>query len=509
MKYLPHLGKLVKHNQGIFLDYVEQIKEEPSLHKRCVLGYQAASFATRHNTDIFVSQEIEQPFLELAEKLPNPGEVAWEAGSVLHVATEVYTTGGHSRCIERWIQHMTEQKHSCFLIKQQALIPSLLTQLIKANGGELIQANPDDSMVATAMELRNYASKFQYVVLHTHMNDPVALIAFGSEKFKRPIILFNHAAHIFWLGASIADSVADLAEFRHREITLRARAIPRSGVLNIPIEKTPFATIGQRQARQQLGISPQAKVIFASGHPRKFDPVGTPDFADIIRAILQQDPGVYFYIAGASPKQTLWKKLPANHRKQVVFTGRLDYKTEYPLYLSAADMVLDSMPVSGGTAVSDAVKAQKPVLAIRNTFRSDFINNSEAGCADLEELVAKTLRLFNEPDYKAAIYSSIHEKWYQEVDCEAWKKRCREAYAALPEQHCIYACAPVSPGEEVSEISLFTSMWTEPETSLMKKVRRWIFSKDRAMGIYRIFGIRFRSRKIAHMIIHGSELSIG
>ncbi len=508
MKYFPYLSRLVKNNQRILLDYVERIKAEPGLRERCVLAYQAATFATRHNTDIFVAKEIEQPFLELAEMLPAPEDTAWEKGSVLHVATEVYNSGGHTRCIERWMQLMDQQKHSCYLIKQLAAVPELFAQLVKESGGSLHQTDPALSMVKKAEELRAYASHFQYVVLHTHMNDPVALIAFGSEKFKRPVILFNHADHIFWLGASVADYVADLAAYRHREITLRARAITRSGVLNIPIENTPFAAIEQTQARQQLGISPQARVIFASGHPRKFGPVGTPDFADIIQAILQKDPGVYFYIAGPSPRQTLWKKLPVNHRKQVIFTGRLDYKTEYPLYLSAADLVLDSMPVTGGTAVSDAVKAQKPILAIRHAFLSDFINNSEAGCSDLDELVDKVFRIFNEPDYRTSIYNNIHEKWHQEVDCEAWKERCRKVYAALPEYHHIYECAPVSPDVEVSDVSLLTSMWTEPGTSMMKKVRKWVFSKNRDMGIYQIFGIRFRSKKLSRMIIHGGELDI-
>lgn len=508
MKYFPHLSRLVKYNQKILLDYVERIKVEPGLHERCVLAYQAATFATRHNTDIFAAQEIEQPFLELAELLPDPEETTWEEGSVLHVATEVYNSGGHTRCIERWMQLMDKQKHSCYLIKQHAAVPEMLIQLVKESGGSMRQPDPALSMVQKAEDLRTYASRFQYVVLHTHMNDPVALIAFGSEKFKRPVILFNHADHIFWLGASVADYVADLAEFRHREITLNARGITRSGVLNIPIENTSFASIEQMQARQQLGISPQVKVIFVSGHPRKFDPVGTPDFADVIRAVLQKDPGVYFYIAGASPRQKLWKKLPADHRKQVIFTGRLDYKTEYPLYLSAADMVLDSMPVSGGTAVSDAVKAQKPILAIRHAFLSDFINNSEAGCVDLDEMVDKVFRIFNEPDYRASIYNNIHEKWYQEVDCEAWKERCRKVYAALPEHHGVYPCVPATPRAQLSNVSLLTCMWTQPHGGLFKRLRTWIYSRSKETGTYKFFGFTLNSKKTEYLIFGNDTIGL-
>lgn len=508
MKYFPHLCRLVKYNQRILLDYIERIKAEPGLRSRCVLAYQAATFATRHNTDIFASQEIEQPFLELAELLPAPEDTAWEEGSVLHVATEVYNSGGHSRCIERWMQLMDKQKHSCYLIKQHAAVPEMLAQLVKESGGCLHQTDPALSMVKKAEELRAYASHFQYVVLHTHMNDPVALIAFGSEKFTRPVILFNHADHIFWLGAGIADYVADLAAYRHQEITLRGRGITRAGVLNIPTENKPFATMEQVQARQQLGISPQARIVFASGHPRKFDPVGTPDFADIICAILNREPGVQFFIAGASPKQKLWKKLPPEFRKQVTFTGRLNYKTEYPVYLSAADLVLDSMPVSGGTAVSDAVKARKPLLAIRGAFLSDFINNSEAGCKDMEELVTKALRILTDADYRTRVYQDIYEKWSQEVDCEAWKARCKAAYNALPEHHRIYPCTPAAPGEPISDVSLLTCMWTQPHGGLFKQLRKWFYSRNKETGTYTLCGIPLNNNRTENIIFGNDAVGI-
>lgn len=508
MKYFPNLSRLVKYNQGIFFDYVERIKAEPKLRERCVLAYLAATFATQHNTDIFAAQEIEQPFLELAELLPEPEDTAWEEGSVLHVATEVYNSGGHTRCIERWMQLMDKQKHSCYLIKQQAAVPETLTQLVKESGGGMRQSAPTLSMVQKAEELRAHASRFQYVVLHTHMNDPVALIAFGSEKFKRPVILFNHADHIFWLGASVADYVADLAEYRHQEITLCARGIPRAGVLNIPTENTPFATMEQAQARKQLGIPPQAKVIFTSGHPRKFDPVGTPDFADIICAILRKKPGVQFFIAGASPKQKLWKKLPPEFRKQVTFTGRLDYKTAYPLYLSAADLVLDSMPVSGATAVSDAVKAHKPLLAIKGVFLSDFINNSEAGCEDLEGLVTKALRILTDTDYRTRVYQDIYEEWSQEVNCEAWKARCEAAYKALPEHHRVYPCVLSTPREQVSNVSLLTCMWTQPHGGLFKQLRKWIYARSKETGTYTLCGMTLNSKRTEHLIFGDNAVGL-
>ena len=506
MNYFPQLSKTVKANQKTLIRLISRISKGKELRERCALAHQAAVFATGHNTDVFASSEIEQPFLELAELLPAAKNTAWEKDSVLHIATEVYNSGGHSRCIERWIQLMEHQKHSCYLIHQKAGIPELLTTLTLKSGGEVRCANPAASMVTKAAELREYASRFQYIVLHIHMDDPVALIAFGSEKFTRPIIFFNHADHIFWLGAGIADYVADITGSRHK-ITITSRTIQNASVLSIPVETdTAFAETSQAEARKTLGIAPEEKIIFASGHPRKFDPVGTPDFADVINAILQKEPQARFFIAGASPKQVLWKKLTLDTRSRVTFTGRLDYKTEYPLYLAAADMVLDSMPVTGGTAVIDAVKAGRAVLAIRGPFLSDFINNSAAGCADLDELVSRTCNLLHDDAFRTAVYSDIREKWEQETDKDAWKQRCLDIYNALPQQHRLHSFTTQTPPEEVSEISLLTCMWTEPGAGSARKIRRWIYSRNRTTGVKQFLGVRIQSSKVKARLYWDKEI---
>lgn len=505
MDYLPQLSARIKGNQKTFLRLVGDIKKEPNLRRRCLAAARAATFATGHNTDIFASAEIEQPFLELAELLPACTCDDYEEGSVLHVATEVYNSGGHTRCIERWIQLMDTQKHSCFLINQNAPIPKLLTQVVQESGGELHTAEPG-SMVGKAKVLREYASRFQYIVLHIHMDDPVALIAFGSRKFKRPIILFNHADHIFWLGAGIADYVADLAEDRHK-ITQTERNIPRSEILGIPVENKPFVVCNQQEARQIIGIPQEAKVIFASGHARKFDAVGTPDFADIMVAISRAVPGTRFYLVGPNPKQDIWKKIPQNIKTNIIFTGRLDYNTEYPLYLSAADMVLDSFPVNGGTAVIDAVKAGKPILTLKRCFIPDFLNQSQAGCETLEQMTHKASCILNDIEYRKQIYHDVYSHWVMETDVELWKQRCHHIYAALPTRHNIYPLAPPTPPSEISEISLITGRWTEPEPNKWKAFRRWVYSRRKNEGYVQLFGHRFYSADSTQKIYRDGELN--
>ena len=47
------------------------------------------------------------------------------------------------------------------------------------------------------------------VILHVHMYDVLPILAFANGDFNRPVMFYNHADHLFWLGASISDLVVN------------------------------------------------------------------------------------------------------------------------------------------------------------------------------------------------------------------------------------------------------------------------------------------------------------
>ena len=72
----------------------------------------AATFATKHTTDIFSSKIIEDVFLRIAQSHSIALPQSYNPNTVLHVMTEAYISGGHTRCVERWVNLFPEQKHS-------------------------------------------------------------------------------------------------------------------------------------------------------------------------------------------------------------------------------------------------------------------------------------------------------------------------------------------------------------------------------------------------------------
>lgn len=58
---------------------------------------------------------------------------------------------------------------------------------------------------------------YEYIILHTHMEDAIAVVAFGTEDFMHPILFYNHTSYLFWIGKSITDLLLDL--FKSDKIT--------------------------------------------------------------------------------------------------------------------------------------------------------------------------------------------------------------------------------------------------------------------------------------------------
>ncbi|MBO7644943.1 MAG: hypothetical protein J6S57_01400 [Alphaproteobacteria bacterium] len=488
----------IKNNQRAFLRMERAVARERDLAKRCVLAKQAADFAVMHTTDIFSSPIVEEPFITLAQKIKIPLSKKYTPKTTLHVMTESYTSGGHTRCVERWAQQMTKYKHSCVILRQHADIPKQLGQIMRDSGGELIVFNPNETIVHSAMRVRELASKYELIVLHIHMNDPISLVAFGTTEFTRPVIFFNHADHAFWVGVSISDWVADL-NYNRNQLTLKSRGTNRASVLGIPADNTKLLKISKTDARKKLGLPLDKKIIFSSGQPTKYDPLGHPDFSDLIQDVIKQDKNILFYIAGANKNAIFWPKMLRKYPNNLFLTGRLDYATEYPMYLAASDLVIDSFPVGGETAVIDAVKAGKPVLTSNHLFQEDFLTESIGSCHDYTELLEKTHKISNDRAFAKKVYQDIYSRFIDATDTKKWTDRCNKIISKLPKQHKVYKVKSCAPTKDITVYSWSTTRWTEPIDKVfsLSRFRKWLISVhlSRHSCLIRICGIYLLNKR--------------
>ena len=169
---------------------------------------------------------------------------------IMHVASQVYLVGGHSRVIGSWIELDTNSIHSLFVINQEDhTFPAWLSRAVSDSGGTVMTPNPDLDSLAKAQCLRQAAKEnADLVILHHHPNDPIPALALASESCP-PVAIFNHADHVFWLGSSIADLVIDFRSNSQAE-SKRARFAIESLLLPLPIRIDSVGTLPRKLLKE-------------------------------------------------------------------------------------------------------------------------------------------------------------------------------------------------------------------------------------------------------------------
>lgn len=395
---LDDIYKGILQNKDIFESYLLKIQLEKTFDKKIELAYKAILFANNSSTGYYSSDLIEDVFCELGQKNKIHLSKKIKSNSVLHVATEVYATGGHSRILERWIDWSGDtENHSVVLTKNsQKEIPLKLKQALLQKKGHLITLEKGLSDIQKGLELRKIASEYEKVILHVHMDDVIPLIAFGTNDFQRPVFFFNHADHRFWLGNAISDCILNFRQFG-LDITKEYRGAKNNFILPLPMDTKGYKKIyHSNELRKRLSLPQDKKIIFTAGSAGKYKPLLDFNFLTFINNILNKRNDVVFVALGPTYKKNQnWKCIDKN---RLILPG-LKPNLEFMEYLSCADLVIDSFPMSGGTALLDAVSMKKPILSLHcPTGQSDFIVQSSAYCQTMDELLQKTSELLDDAE---------------------------------------------------------------------------------------------------------------
>ncbi len=435
------LYKKIEKNRRILEKKISRLDLETNLEKKIELAQNAVDFATYRGTGYYSSGKLEDFYVSLAKNIKTDTLAeSFKKNTFLHVMSEAYTAGGHTRVVEKWVENFsTEYSHSLVLINQPSknALPCRLVEGVQNSSGEIIFINSDDNLFQKADYLRRLAVNFEYIVLHVHMNDPVPIVAFGTEEFKRPVILFNHANHMFWLGVSIADIVAELSS---NYITLfkEKRHLRKVMPLGIPLDLKKNVLKEKFEAREVLSIPHDKKVILTVGSTFKYKKMMDFHYTDLIKILVQKNPDIIFYAIGPSKNDKYWSEANKKYPNQIIPIGMVDYNREYYDYISASDLVLDSFPMAGGTVMIDAVSSNRPVVSLKTpVLHFDYIANSIAYSESVDEWVEKILNILDDDDYAYSVINSVKKNINDEIAIDIWNSKLKNILNDLPENHSV------------------------------------------------------------------------
>lgn len=441
--FLPYFFKVYRRMKD-FEKKVHAAVHATTLDQRLSLAQSVTWMGVNQATGYYASPELEKIYIEVAATLPRV-ICAPIKDTVLHIMTRAYMSGGHTRVVHRWIDlSMPNEKHDIIVLEQGAEpFPSWLNDAAVKHHGEVVRFN-EPNLVKRAEKLRTLAAKYERIILHVHMDDPTALIAFGDESFTTPIVFFNHADHLFWLGVSISDMVAEL---RTDHISYSRRNVNQSYPLGIPCAKLQQNDIQDKQSlRAQLNIPENEFVIITTGEPFKYQGLGSNGIQKVFNEIVKRESNVSCYAIGPDASSDQWKRAVDESKGKICPLGVVKNKELYQSYLQAADLYICSYPFLGYTAMLDAVQCGLPYIQMLTNrmqnkilvYNPDF-DQSRCICHTTKEIVNKIINVMHSKEEYGELLAAS-KRWAEDyANQEQWQKRLYDMYAQCPKQHHIHS----------------------------------------------------------------------
>lgn len=323
----------------------------------------AANFAWRAPIGRLADPELERLVVRSVRGDGDRARVASGlSGRVLHVLSEAYQLGGHTRLAWRWIARDT-RRSDVVLTNQRTPLPAALHDAVASRGGRVFDLRSQaPSLVARARELRQLMTGADVVVYHVHPYDAVALAAAALPGARPPIVYENHADFAFWLGLGCADVVSDFLD-RGREWSRELRGIHphRLGLLPLPVDQETPATPAA-ELRKALRLRPDDVVALSVASTAKMAPMWGRGFADLLAQVLTAHPRLKVVLAGAEPVEP-WPALVQRFPGRLFLLGAV--ADPYSWY-AAADIYLENYPLPAGTSVLEAALSGLPILTLRD-----------------------------------------------------------------------------------------------------------------------------------------------
>jgi hypothetical protein len=411
----------------------------------------AARFAHGSHCGRFASAPLERLLLDVGRRRVGGGarsaRVAAETGRVLHVLTETYAVGGHTRLAQRWIELDSGRRHSLFVTGPMNDVAPALADAAVASGGTVAMTGGVPPL-ERARALRAAAGAVDIVVLHAHPFDPVPVLAFAEPEGRPPVVVMTHADHAFWLGVGVADAVANFRPAGAAVTTgRRGVATGRSRLLALPLPETPPPD--RRAARARMRVDEHRPLLASVAAAYKYAPVLDPTFPQLAAHALHAVPDAILAVLGPD-MDACWQAAAATVDGRLLALG---FNPDAGTLLEAADLYVDSWPCSSATAVLEAGMQELPIVTLRPdadaqgllTADMPSIDGLLVTCADPEEQANAIAALLADPQRRRRLGAETRERILAEHTGPGWRAALEELIAA--------ACAqgPVGPPDDVAD----------------------------------------------------------
>lgn len=404
------------------------------------LAQATAEFAWFHHTGRFASPPLEDLVRRLGGRLAPLGPA--RGGRTIHVATQMYQTGGSTQAVASWTDEASHRAHEIVLTAQRGTpVPTKIRDRLGDGRNDRVRLTRLDTrpggLLQRAAHLRRIVASADLVFLHTHPHDVVPGLAFARREGLPTIVYVDHADHVFWLGITAADHVMHMRDSGQAlALTRRGLSPGRSLVHNRPLAVRQ-RTMTREAAKALWSISPDEVLVVTAADGSKFEATKGPSLADLVEPALRQRPELRWRIAGASPDVEPWASLARRTGGRAQALGPLpDMSTLH----QAADVYLDSFPFASLTSMLESGAYQNPLVTYRGHDPSCAVYGSDSPGVDdhmlrpaaPDELVAALLDLVDDPDARRRRGLATAEAVVASHTGPGWQRATEALYDLAP-----------------------------------------------------------------------------
>lgn len=372
----------------------ESICNASNMEEAIELASYYGSFAAVNYLPIYDGGKLELDFLaRFSRNLPEPEHFPTQDS--IHVISSAYPFGGHTRLMERLAEMHENAPDLLITCKSYVDYKS-------SNGNKIFNAIFDFSSASLTEKLEKsilLLSMYTNVVLHIHPNDFVSALAVRVARKNGLTNAFfvNHADHMFSFGRSAANRVLEVSAFGEALGKIRCPGLISSFIgIPIPIKFN----------KDSFDFNPANRWnILISGSSWKLKPNLGYSLQSILKNLLIRNSQVDVTVVGVRPIRDYWWWL-----LKFLFLKRIELRVsvsfeKYSEILSTHSFVLDSFPVTGGTAFPEAVLSGKIAIGIKGPV----VGYSSIDCLRVNDACAIDSIITNPHLYKMSLMKAMKD----------------------------------------------------------------------------------------------------
>jgi len=255
-----------------------------------------------------------------------------------HLFTSTSNYGGHSVLIRRLIKMQINQNRKIILISSNFIDEETQNICNKYNIETVSLFGRPFKCIIFAI---NVAKQAKNIMVHSHPHD---IIITTASKFlfknNKSVYFLNHADHRFSFGTFDATSVLEVSGYGFYT-TKERRSFRQNSFFGIPVRASKFSNYIR-----------QNNTVCTMGSAYKYKPNENLNFSLFAEQIIKKTKCKFIFI-GPSGDEVWFQKLKTEFPDNVIFTGNLSLN-EAEEVLQKSLCYIDSFPITGGTAFTDA-----------------------------------------------------------------------------------------------------------------------------------------------------------